>query len=245
MLGASLLLTVTAASSAAHRQSSQHRRRSWRVSLMAPAPLHYALAQVSVYSRAGAYPHVVVTGPIGADYVASARLRSATAGAEPIRILVFILDRATALMDPAQIGLSVRVSSPASAPTVIEAPEGFPSNEPAIRPALCEPGGQLEEGDLRTISARGAALSGYSAAGAISQAYDASCSLPYQAAFEQAVEQTPESPPPQPAPSPPVGQPPGCQPCTAPPGYACPLLARPSVCVASAAIGRRAAQPSH
>jgi hypothetical protein len=243
-LGASILSTSCIPALAARDRPKHSKvRRSWPIGLSAPAPLHYRLAEITISARVGLHARVAIDGPIGADYIASAALRGPRNSRT--RILVFVLDRATALMDPARIGLSIRLPRPLPAPSVYTAPEGFPSNEPAIRPALCAPGAQLEEGDLRTLSARGAALPGYSAAGAISQAYDASCSLPYQAAFEQAVEQTPVSPPPQPAPSPPVGQPPGCQPCTAPPGYACPLLARPSVCVASAAIRRRVAQPSH
>jgi hypothetical protein len=245
VLGASLLLAPTATAAAAHRQSADRIRRSWRVDLRAPAPLHYELAEVSFSPRSAADARVLIDGPIGADYIASARVRTST---RKIRVLVFILDRATALMDPARVSLSFRLSGVAPAPGVLEAPEGFPASASMVTPALCQPSrdsSPLSESDLRSTSAAGTPLPGYSAAGAISQAYDATCALSYQAAFEQAVKGTPVPAPPPPTPSPPVGQPPpGCTPCTAPPEYACPLLATPSVCVAST-TARRTTQPAH
>jgi hypothetical protein len=244
-LGTSLLFTFTATASATPSRSSDHARRSWLVSLKAPAPLHYELAELSFSTRSGAHARTVIDEPIGADYVASASLH--TAATHRIQILVLIFDRATALMDPSRVGLRVRLSRPAFSPRVLEAPEGFPASRSTVESVLCRHPPErapLSEGALRLLSAAGTPLPGYTAVGAISQAYDATCALPYQASFEQAVSGTPAPSPAPPAPSPPVRQPPGCTPCTAPPGYACPLLASPGICIASSTTPRTT-RPAH
>lgn len=244
-LGIGLLFTFAARASATHGQSSHRARRSWQVSLKAPAPLHYELAELSFAARSGTSARTVIDRPIGADYVASASLH--TAATHGIHVLVLILDRATALMDPSLVGMRVRLSRPVSSPNVLEAPEGFPAIRSTIKPLLCEhslDSAPLREGAVRLLSASGTPLPGYTAAGAISQAYDATCALPYQASFERAVGGTPVPSPAPPPPSPPVGQPPGCTPCTAPPGYACPLFVSPGVCIASSTTPRTT-RPAH
>jgi hypothetical protein len=240
-LATSMLLVFTATTSASQRLSGHsEQRRSWQVNLRVAVPYRYALAELNFSSRGGR-PRITLNGPIAADYIAAAQLHATSTG--EIRILVLIINRATGLMDPARIGLNVHLSRPLHRPLVLEA-TGFPAAGQITRPALCQPlldRAPLKESHLRALLAAGAALPGYSTVSAVSEGYDATCSLPFQAAFEQAVAETQAPSPSPPAPSPPIG----CAPCTPPPGYACPLVAKPSVCIAPETVTRRASQLAH
>ena len=204
--------------------------------------------------------HVSVSGAFGDDYLAVAAPRSGTAGAA--RALILVVDRPSPLLDPLSIHLrlSARRSLGAALTRKVTDPLTRPAGHPS--PALCDllpHGGAVSGSGLHALGSRGAPLAGFGAADAVAQAYDAACGLPYASAFKQAVEPSsgacptaaapsgalccpataicavPPGSPPAPTPSPaptPTPEPPRCTPCDPPPGYACPLAARPSICAA-------------
>lgn len=243
---------------------------------LGPAPNDLALAEVRFPASArrtlsGANLRLLTTGRVGDDYLALVAV--AHPGRGGARALVLIVNRPSALLDPARVALRLRSSrmlGPARLRSAVNVLARAPS---APRLALCAlplGGKPLAAGGLRAISAQGAPLSGFSAAWATAAAYDAACGLAYPASFKQAIAPAatpgggcgagaslqgweccppgatcaplPEAPPePKPAPQP---EPPKCPPCNPKPGYACPLVANPSICPAAAA-GRPAAPASH
>ncbi|MGH2834230.1 MAG: hypothetical protein ACRDK2_15780 [Solirubrobacteraceae bacterium] len=217
--------------------------RSWRVHLT-PAPDDLALAQISFPHASRRLSrrmlHAAVSGPFGDDYMAlEAVAPSATPGMA--RALVLIVNRPSPLLDPVSVRLRLTALGALgeAMTSVLENP--LARSSPASRPALCDlaHGHALSAAQLSTLGSRGTPLSGFDAANAVAQAYDDGCSLPYESAFKVAVQSSggggsPPAPEPQPpSPQPPPPGPPHCIPCDPQPGYACPLEASPSICVAS------------
>src|ERR1700751_1146495 len=93
---------------------------SWRLTL-SPAPGNVAVAVIRLPARRGASIsrrtlHAAVRGPFGADYLALAALRTRT---YPARIpIVLLVNRATALLDPAHVRVLMRSARALGAPTV-------------------------------------------------------------------------------------------------------------------------------
>ncbi len=207
--------------------------RTWPLTL-SPAPDDLALAQVSFHAPGrGRLPkgsvRLAVSGPFGADYLAAATPRFVTPGAA--RALVLLVNRPSALLDPASVHLRLTAWRSLDAPAARTLEDPLARAGSAATPALCDlpvHGSPLAGSELRVLSSRGAALAGFDAGAAIAQAYDLACGLPYAAAFRQAVEQSAPTPPSPPAPPvspapppPPVGKLPG-EGCVPRPGYACP-----------------------
>jgi hypothetical protein len=204
--------------------------------------------------------HVSVSGAFGDDYLVVAAPRLGTASTA--RALILVINRPSSLLDPLSVHLrlSARRSLGAALARKVTDPLTRGAGHPS--PALCDlpPNGRAVSGSgLHALGSRGAPLAGFGAADAVAQAYDAACGLPYATAFKQAVEPSsgacptaaapggalccpataicavPPGSPPAPTPSPvptPTPEPPRCTPCDPPPGYACPLAARPSICAA-------------
>jgi hypothetical protein len=204
--------------------------------------------------------HVSISGAFGEDYLVVAAPRLGTASTA--RALILVIDRPSPLLDPLSVHLrlSARRSLGAALVRRVTDPLTRPAGHPS--PALCDllpHGGAVSGSGLHALGSRGAPLAGFGAADAVAQAYDAACELPYASAFKQAVEPSngtcptaavpsgalccpataicavPPGSPPAPTPSPapaPTPEPPRCTPCDPPPGYACPLAARPSICAA-------------
>jgi hypothetical protein len=158
------------------------------------------------------------------------------------------------MLDPVTVHLRLRARTQLGRPVVRRLADPFARAASASRPAVCDlalHGAALSPAEVQPLSASGAALSGFDAAAAVAQAYDAVCALPYESAFAQAVGQPaaqspPPSPSPTPSPTPPAPGPPVCAPCDPAPGFACPLSIGPDICVADAAPGaRRASAGGH
>ncbi|HLM84707.1 MAG TPA: hypothetical protein VK272_00810 [Solirubrobacteraceae bacterium] len=204
---------------------------------LSPAPNDLALAQISFRDsgpqRLSARSlQVAVSGPFGDDYLAAAAApRSSTPGV--LRALVLLVNRPSPLLDPVSVRLRLTAQRSLGAPAVRTLVDPFARPSSGKPPALCDlrtHGHALSGSQLGLVYSRGTPLSGFDAASAVAQAYDAACGLPYASAFKQAVEQsssgtgtpTPPAPQPQPpAPEPPVGKLPG-EGCKPAPGYACP-----------------------
>jgi hypothetical protein len=245
------------------RSASVGRERSARIAL-APAPGELALAFVR-------FPHarrharlstralqVGAAGPFGDDYLAAAAMR-VRAGRSPVA-LVLLVNRVTAVLDPASVSVHVRsargLGVPASA--VLANPfAGALGELAASKNAAAPPCGlttgaaPMAAGALTTPVERGSALPGFDAQVALAEAYDAVCGLadPGAPAFERAVHPSTCAPgllccPPNAicATPPSEPQPPGCvPPCKPQQGHACPLQARIDVCVAKLDPPRAAA----
>ncbi len=177
---------------------------------------------------------MAVSGPFGDDYLASAApLRGA-------RALVLVVDRPSPLEDPAVVRLIARAQRALGAPrsTIVTNPFTHPR---AASRALCEmphAGASLSAAGLRPLGSRGTALSGFSATGAVAEAFDVACGLPYESAFKEVVTHSPATPV-APPPLPPAPRPPGCTPCPPQPGIACPLALTPDICEARLATAAR------
>jgi hypothetical protein len=235
---------------------------------MSPAPDDLALAELGFGDSrtprlAPRSLRVTVGGPFGADYMAVAATRRSVGGAA--RALVLVVNRPSALLDPASVRVLARVRSALGMPLVrrLDDPLAHPGEASGARaPALCNlapHGSALHASALRALSSRGRALAGFDATSAVAQAYDAACGLPYASAFARAVGRgstsppspaPPETPspappaPPAPSPAPPEGKLPG-EGCVPAPGYACPGAVtgvRPGVATAAA---RRAGGEAH
>jgi hypothetical protein len=230
---------------------------TWSFTL-SPAPDDLALAEVG-FPHATRGQHVssaslklAVRGPFGEDYLVLAIPRVGV-GRTP-RALVLLVNRPSPLLDPATVSLRLRAGAQLGRPVVRRLADPFARSASASRPALCDlalHGAALSAAEVRPLSSRGTALGGFDAPGAVAQAYDAVCTLPYASAFAQAVgqpgaESPSPSPGPTPSPAPPTPGPPVCAPCDPAPGFACPLSIGPDVCAADVAPGaRRASAGGH
>jgi hypothetical protein len=257
------LLALLIAGVAAERATPAFSRSSAahsRPVTLAPVPDDFALAEIRVPAAIRRRVsvdrlHLAVEGPLGADYLAFAAPRGVSGGEE--WALILLVNRASPLLDPVAVKLSM--SAPGSAAqtvtrlTVLRVTDPLSVPTASRRPALCDlthDGVPLGAKALRRLQSVGAPIGHFSAAGAVAEAYDASCDLPYSQTFKQelgsltgaspAPSPSP-SPAPVPAPSPPAPGPPGCSPCRPRPGYACPL-ARESICVAVSSTRPRSGQ---
>jgi hypothetical protein len=215
-------------------------RRAWSLAL-SPAPNDIALAQISFHApgRGGVSTgelRVALSAAFGSDYMVAAVPRFATPGVA--RALVLVVNRPSALLDPASVRLRITAPRSLGAPTVRTRENPFASADPPRGATLCDlrpHGSPLGGAELRTLASRGAPLAGFDAASAVSEAYDVACGLPHSASFVSAVEHAgsglpPTTPPPGPEPAPappepPVGKVPG-EGCRPAPGYACPEAVR-------------------
>jgi hypothetical protein len=196
---------------------------SWRsVPLTAsPAPSDLELFQVS-------FPHsdgpraisagtltMTVSAPFGDDYLAlttpSSRLTLVP------RALVLVVNRPSALLDPVDVRLRLWAAGALGAPLVSRLLDPLTRPGSGTRAALCDLSlhgeATLGSANVRTIASHGDPLSGFGPSGAVSQAYDLACGLPFESAFKQAVRHTS-----------PVGRIPG-EGCRPTPGRACPETA--------------------
>jgi len=180
-----------------------------------------------------------VGGPFGDDYLAGAVALAGSRGGA--RLLVLIVNRPSPLEDPASVRLLVRSRRTLGVPQVERLSDPF--SDPRLGgTAICSLrlSGRLAAGALRALQTRGRALSGFTPAEAVADAYDVACGLPYGSAFKELVTASPSAPSP-PAPSPPTPRPPGCTPCPPEPGIACPLALAPDICTAPLAEASRPA----
>jgi hypothetical protein len=220
-------------------------RSSWRVLrlIVSPAPGDFVLEELG-FRGAGrgklsaSSLHVMVKGAFGDDYVAGAWL-STPAGR---RALVLVVNRPSPLLDPSHVQLVLRWQAWLGSPFRRAALNPLAVGAAPAPSALCVlEGHDLPLGSVRlhVLGTWGTRISAITPANAIAEAYDASCGRPVESAFAQALsgacsercEPTP-TPPPETAP-------PGCGRCDPRPGYACPLVATPAVCVASPGSGAR------
>jgi hypothetical protein len=231
--------------------------RGWQVTL-SPAPDDLSLLQIRFPRSDGRRLdsrslRARALQPFGSDYLALAALRGK--GKDDIA-LALLVDRPSALLDPASVRLRLKAWRGLGLPRMTRLTDPFARSASAPRPALCDlplHGRAASAADLLALGSQGAALTGLDVAGAVSEAYDAACGLAPATAFEQAVECSAGSPAccpvgdPCPLPPPtPTPAPPHCAPCDAKPGYACPLAARTAVCVADLRSGeRQAASAAH
>ncbi|HTA32914.1 MAG TPA: hypothetical protein VK721_05765 [Solirubrobacteraceae bacterium] len=213
--------------------------RAWRLGLSA-APGDLALAEISFANADGTRLErrslqVAVSGPFGDDYLATAVLHPATKRGPAA--LVLLVNRPSPLLDPVAVALRISARRSLGAPTVRRLANPFARPAGAPAPSLCDRQrhAALSASSLSVLGTRGSTLEGFGAAGAVAQAYDAACGLPYASSFKQAVERsgapgqeapTPAepvspTPPATPTPGPPVGKIPGegCRPAA---GRACP-----------------------
>jgi hypothetical protein len=223
--------------------------RVWHLRL-APAPDDFALAQIRfprARRRAIArdLPQIKMQVPFGADYLAVAT-PSASPSTGGAQVLVLLVNRPSALEDPASVWLRLSTRGRLAEHAVRSVENPFAQTPAPAARDLCDlttRGYALPAGALAPLHSTGAALDGFGIAAAVAQAYDVACGLPYESAFKQvltgvstqpqpAPQPTPTPPSPQPVPPQPTPEPPHCAPCDPRPGYACPLLARASVCVA-------------
>jgi hypothetical protein len=230
--------------------------RTWTVGL-SPAPGDLALAEIGFPRARGkrlsaGSLHVSVNGPFGADYLVLAAASSSLAGREA-RALVLLVNRPSPLEDPVTVRLRESARRSLGKPVLRRLSDPL-SHPPTPAPALCRlalHGAALNAAGLHVLHVRGQAIAGFAAPAALAQAYDLACGLPHSSAFAQAIGAVPGSVCPEPAktegtlccpanaicaqpptaPSPPQPEPPACTPCQQRPGYACPLVARESICV--------------
>jgi hypothetical protein len=236
VLGAGLAVVIVASAGVGTRRSDAAPvGRDWPLTMSA-APGDLTLAEVSFRpgirgQPAAARPLQVAVGtPFGDDYLAAAAVRSPTS--RVLRVLVLLVNRPSPLLDPASV--SVRLTAPRAlgVPLLLTSADPLARPVGAHMPAMCNlalPSSGLSASSLRILRSRGQALAGFGAAGALAQAYDLVCGLPYKSSFTQAVARSPsastptppESTSPAPSPTPPAGKIPG-EGCIPTPGYACP-----------------------
>jgi hypothetical protein len=219
---------------------------AWPLTL-SPAPDDLALAEVG-FPRAARGQRVsrsslrlATVGPFGDDYLVLAE-PLVGAGRTP-RALALLVNRPSALLDPVAVHLRLTASAALGRPLIRKSADPFARAGSASKPSLCDlalHGAPLSAAEVRPLLSRGNGLTGFDAASAVAQAYDAVCGLPYVSSFAQAVGQpAAETPSPSPTPSPPTPGPPVCTPCAPAPGYACPLSIGPDICAAAVGGGGR------
>ncbi len=208
------------ASVAASRDPIAPATRTWTFTL-SPAPDDLSLAQIAFRGSArGARVTsssllLAVAGPFGDDYLAAAAVRLP---GRP-RALVLLVNRPSPLLDPVAVRVRVTARATLGTPTVSRLADPFTRAATAPRPSLCDlplPGGALGVAQLSTLHTRGEPLAAFAGASAVTQAYDAVCSLPFDSSFEQDVTHAAAR-----TPAPPVGKLPG-EGCVPAPGYVCP-----------------------
>lgn len=237
-------------------------RHTRRITLRAPAPSDLSLELIDIPAppqNAGGRRWLKLTAsePLGADYIAAARVDipvPGTSRAAALPVLVLIVNRPTGLDDPTALNLTLSAHDLLGVPSVHSAIDPFTRASTGSTPRLCGllgSRGAPTAGELQVLLSRGSPLSQLSSSSALIDAYEVVCGLHYPASFKRDVrgESTGISPPvaepSPPAPEPaPLPEPPHCIPCDPAPGYACPLIAQPNLCIARSA-GRRAGAGSH
>jgi len=231
--------------------------RTWSVGL-SPAPGDLALAEIAFPRARGRRLsvrslHVAVSGPFGDDYLVLAAAPSPRGGGEA-RALVLLVNRPSPLEDPVTVRLRESARRALGEPLLRRLSDPLTRPREGAAAGLCRlplQGAALSAAGLRVLQVRGQAIAGFDPLTALAQAFDLACELPHSSAFAQAISAAGEQCPPpakaegtlccpanaicaQPpaAPAPPQPEPPACTPCEQRPGYACPLVARESVCVA-------------
>lgn len=232
---------VSAGSESSRPQSAKAdaATRSWHVN-MSPSPSDLALAELSFPGAGGerltpTALHLAVSGPFGDDYLASAALRAAAPRGPTV--LVLLANRPSQLLDPVTVRLQVTSRSSLGAPVIRELANLLtrPGGDP--KAAVCglpRHGAALTGTQLSVLGTRGSALAGFAATGAVAQAYDLACGLPYASSFKQAVQQ----------PAPPVGKIPG-EGCVPTAGRACPLAVGGALATITRAGARRVPAGAH
>jgi hypothetical protein len=204
---------------------------------------------------------VAARGAFGTGYLAAAALRSNKRG--DARALVLLVNRPTSAADTTGIHLRLTARRALGEAELWLLTNPLTDPVSGLRPALCNlrlHGGALNGSQLRTLGSRGTSLAGFDAASAVAAAYNLACGLPHTSLFEQAIghrcasgalaqgtlccpanavcapaptqPSAPTAPGEPTAPAPPKT--PGCAPCNPPPGSACPLAARTSICASPA-----------
>jgi hypothetical protein len=227
----------------------------------APGDLVLAVLRFPGSGRHTLGPHTLrlaFAGLRGEDYLAVAAVARPPHGGA--RALVLLVNRPTAVLDPAHVRLRARWSAALGGLSARNATDVLARSGSPRSTALCgltRSGRALGASALRALSHGGSPLGSFSPGTALAAAYDATCGLAYPLAFKQAVQGSsggcgttatrsgalccppnamcvpgPE-PVPQPAPEPSPGPPnpePRCPPCNPRPGTACPLVAQPALC---------------
>jgi hypothetical protein len=204
LLAAVAAIGASALEATASHSSGARAVRAWKEHLTGPSQFDLTLAQISfgaparVAGQATSRPRreapmrLVLPASTGLDYVAGAVTRFSVLGRP--RALVLAVNRrprGSLAPDLARIGFTVRALGRLGDPLLWQTSD--PITRPsALTPALCDLptlGGSLAASDLRSALSRGRALSGFSAATALAQAYDLVCHRPYRPAFRLAVTQ--------------------------------------------------------
>jgi hypothetical protein len=215
---------------------------------VSPAPNALALAELDF----GRHPsrrldratlRASVHGMFGDDYLALATPRQRPNG--HLLALVLVINRPSPLADPVTVHVALRVSRAFGLPQVVKLKRSLTSST-IVRHgdgmhacAIAHSGVMVEGAALTALGSRGTPLAGFDAAGAVATAYDSVCGLPYPPSFKEDIEPAKGCEgctPPQPVE--PEPRPPGCTPCDPRPGTACPLAARPDICVEDGRFSR-------
>jgi hypothetical protein len=255
------MLAGTALATGGQARSGAGVRRSEAASLehggsvsLAAAPDDLAVAELSFRHAARGQAvstrslQLAVRGPFGADYLVAGVARVGT-GDVP-RVLVLLVNRPSALLDPVAVRLRFSAGPGLGAPVLSTFADPFTRPPSGSSPALCDlalHGSALGAAAVAPLFSRGQQLAGFSGPAAIAQAYDVACGLPSTGSFAQAIGRPQPQPQPAPAPvpvpspspSPPAPGPPGCVPCDPAPGYACPLALHTDICAAEDTSGAR------
>jgi hypothetical protein len=196
---------ICAAGAAAAGGGGASSSRTWHERVSSPAQFDLSLAEIEFGARAhlatpgagasrrGSSIRIALHGTAGLDYVASALTRFSVVGRP--RALVLVVNRrprGSLAPDIASVGLDVTAPRRFGAPVLRTFSDPFTRAASGLTPALCDlpiRGPALAASDLRAVLGNGLALSGFGAAAAIAQAYDAVCGRPYDPAFRRAVTQ--------------------------------------------------------
>lgn len=161
----------------------------------APGDLAVAMLRFPAAARRPLGPrtlHVAFAGPHGGDYLAVAVVAHPPHGGA--RALVLLVNRPSALLDPAHVRLRARWSTSFGGLSARSSTDALSRSAAPHAPALCgltRSGKALPASALRALSRSGAALGFFTPAAAVADAYDAACGLAYPLAFRQAVQGTP------------------------------------------------------
>jgi hypothetical protein len=158
-------------------------RRSWPLTVRAPAQFDATLARAS-FALAPGLRHpgmsIALAGPNGLDYVAAARLR--TQPARRLVALVVVINRrpqGSLAPDLVAINLRTRLGRALPKPSLVERVNVHGAPGPAPR-GLCStpPTGSLRAGDLALLLSAGPKAPGGTPTELIAHAFDSACGRP-------------------------------------------------------------------
>ncbi|HEX3517417.1 MAG TPA: hypothetical protein VHT29_00115 [Solirubrobacteraceae bacterium] len=176
--------------------------RPWRLSSLsvAPAPDDLALVEIEFPRAHGSQAisrrtlALTLGTPIGSDY-----LVVVTPSFRPTRsprAFVLIVNRPSPLFDPARIPLRMQTARALGSPRLWSLANPFSHRPVGLTPALCHMplhgASTLRASALRTLRSQGPALTGFSPAATVAEAYDVACGLPSEAAFARALGRSSE-----------------------------------------------------